>query len=265
MKTIYKVLISFVIGVCFIVAGISMGGAKQINKNQFAFMNHLDIEWSPNKKDDIEYIAQSSINELEIVTTVADIEFQEKKDIKNIQVDVSNVYSGLKVDEDGHKLIIKQPSYWINNGKSRKAKISIVVPQGYQFEKVEVNANLGETKIENLNTNDLSIENSMGKLTMEDVVCYNMEIDAGMSQTDLKKVTCYKNLNIDLGMGEVKILLNNHKHDYNYNVDVGMGEVQIGDEKFSGFAEKSSHHNDLKSCQIDVDCGMGSVKVEMED
>lgn len=270
MKTMYKVLISFIVGVCFIVVGVSIGGLNQIKMTQFPIFNHNNIEWISNKKEDIQYTAQSPVHELKLDTTIADIEIHEKSDVQDISVNIKNVYNGLKVYQEDDKLIITQPAYWQISGNSRKAKISMLVPKGFQFQEVDINTNTGKTYIENIYTKDLSIENNMGKLTMKNIVCHNMEVDTGMSQTDLNQVVCYQNLDVDLGMGKVNILLNQHKQDYSYSVDVGMGSVQIGNEEFSGFMEKTSHHNDshhndLGHCQIDVDCGMGSVKIEMEE
>lgn len=264
MKTVYKVLISFVIGVCLICIGIGFGGIQQMKVPYLLGLDNFQLIWSADKEDNIQYHVESTINELELNTTRADIEFYEKENLDDIEVKVSNVYSGFQINEENHKLVIYQPHYWFNYDDNKKLKIQIMMPQGYQFKNIDINANIGATTIENINTEDLYIENSMGKLTLNQVVCHNLDIDTGMSQTDLKHVNCQNHLNVDVGMGEVNILLNNRQLEYNYSVDVGMGSVQIGNEKFSGLKETHSH-NESQEQHIDVDCGMGSVKIEMED
>jgi len=241
-----------------------MGGIKEMKKTQLLFLNDFQFEWSANKKENIQYHASSSIEKLELDTTIADIQFYEKENLDEIIVNVSNVYSGFEVEEDHHKLTIDQPHYWTITDDSKKAKIEITIPKGMQFHEVDICANAGVTKTQNIKTKELSIENSAGKLTIDNIICNNMEIDAGMCQMDLSQVTCFNHLDIDMGMGDINILFNTDINDYTYSIDVGMGSVQIGDMKYSGIVEKDSHHTE-SSQHIDVDCGMGSVKIETEE
>lgn len=265
MKTAYKILISFLIGVCLIVIGVAIGGVEQMNISQFSFLKDFQLVWSADRKDDIQLKAASSIEDIEMNTSMADIEFYEEDHLDYVIVNASHIYSGFEVKQDKKKLIINQPHYWTTNDSQKRAKIKITVPKGMQFEEMNIKANAGMTIIKNVNAKDVCVENAAGKLTMNNIVCQNMEIDASMSQTDLSQVTCQNHLDIDLGMGDINILFNTHKQAYTYSVDVGMGSVQIGDEKFSGFVEKDSHHGSSHDHHIDVDCGMGSVKIEMEE
>lgn len=265
MKTRYKVLISLMIGICLIIVGVSIGGFGQMKLSRFDFLNDYDFIWSPNKIDDVEYQATSKINKIELNTSIAEIEFYEKNDIDNIVVTASHVYSGFEVKQNNHELKISQPHYQFINDRDKEAKIKIAVPKGYQFQKIDINTSVGTTMIQNMNAKEVSIDNSVGKLIIDQVVCHSLELDTGMSQTTISQLTCQNQLDIDVGMGEVHILLNGHKQDYNYSVEVGMGSVQIDDEKFSGFVEKDFHDTHLKDRYINVDCGMGSVNIEMED
>lgn len=64
MKTIYKVLISFLIGVCLIFAGLSIGGLSELG--EVGFLSRLNLRWSASEMSHKDFVASYDIDELSI-------------------------------------------------------------------------------------------------------------------------------------------------------------------------------------------------------
>lgn len=259
MKTIYKVLISFSIGICLIFVGISMGGLDDIYHVSWL----RNIHWHPRLINDIDFQCDRTVRDLELDVHYADVKFYTRDDLDSIQVNVKNVYNGFEIYQDGDELVINQPYYWWFSDYEI-TQIDIYVPEHSMFEKTDIVMSLGRVAIQNLCTVDLDIESSTGQLECHDFECQNINLDAGLGQTLFYNLTAHKSVDIDLGMGDVYMLLNGYEKEYNYTVDVGMGQVRIGEQKFSGIIDSSSHKK-RGYREIDIDCGFGNVEIEMEE
>lgn len=261
MKTIYKVLISFIIGLCLIFAGISLGGMNQLY--QFSWFDDFHVKWNAHSIHDIHFESDLTKDRIKINTSIAQVNMIEQN-VDHIRIDASNLYNGFEIYEEGNQIVIHQPHYWWRNANSYQAQIHIIVPINFEFQKIELNSSAGSTICHDFKAHSIDIDNSMGELIMNRVICESMEIDGGMSQTTINQLSCNSHLDAEVGMGAIDIDLYGHKSDYNYNVDVGMGSVQIGNEKFSGIAEKRTSSNHTNK-SIDIDCGMGSIDIRMEE
>ncbi len=256
MKTIYKVLISFSVGICLIVAGVGIGGLGYLYP--IPFIPH--VVWHPHSEENIRFEATEEIDNLKLELHKANVEFYTHQS-HSIQVEVDQVYSGFEVYVDGHELKIIQPNYWWFS-QYDAADIRIYLPEHFRFSETDVSMSLGWVQMNNLKTDDLKIDSYTGDFEMNDIQCQKLDLDAGVGSTKINHLSFQNQLDIDLGVGSVYVLLDGHEDEYSYNVDVGLGDVMIGDRSFSGIVD--THLNKRGHKNIDVDCGLGSVDIEME-
>ena len=68
--------------------------------------------------------------------------------------------------------------------------------------------------------------------------------------------------NIDCGMGAIKLELTGNDSDYSYDAKVGLGDFKFNKEKRSGVCQV--YANSHKENHFSVNCGMGSVNIQMK-
>lgn len=261
MKTIYKVLISFGVGICLIFVGVSLGGLQELP--QIGFFDTLNFKWHHKSIDDIEFHSERLADEIEINVHKGNVQFYEKDSIENIEIQAYDIYNGFEIYQKGDKLIIDQPHYlWF--GEYADAQIKVYVPVAYEFDKAKVNMSAGYLKVSGLKAEKIEANSAAGRLDLNSMICDKFDIDGGFGQTNVKYLTCRDKLDVNLGMGDVNVMLTGLQDEYNYSVDVGFGHVKIGDDEFSFIGDQKMNRG-TTSQLIDVDCGFGSVKIEMED
>lgn len=262
MKTIYKVLMTFIVGICLIFVGISIGGLNEIS--DISLIQDLNLSFHSKNIKDQQESYPLDITTLKIKTSVAKITISEHHQ-QSIDVSVQNIYDGFEIEKEGNTLYIKQPHYWLSDQTNDQAIINITVPEGYQFDYAEIINNIGKTECNELSAKEVYIENSLGKLTIDSINSSNISVDNSLGKISLSHLICNEILDLDCGMGSIDTKLIGKHHDFSYNIDVGMGSVQINNEDYSDYLEShhSQHHSSQKT--INVDCGMGSVNIEMED
>lgn len=259
MKTLYKVLISFGIGICFICVGISLGGLDDVYQISFV----KNVRWHPHEIQDISLEYDKSIRDLEINLHNAQVEFDTSHDINHIEIEAKQLYNGFEIYQKNQKLVIDQPHYWWFSDYEA-AQIKIIIPEDFTFDLTTIEMIAGKVNMNNLHTNDLDITVAAGQLELDGVNCYDFSLDSGLGQTLVYNLKGRGHIDVDLGLGDVYMLLEGNESEYNYNVNVGLGNVRIGHEEFSGIADRSSYNSRGRKT-IDVDCGLGSVDIEMEE
>lgn len=252
-----KVGIGIIIGLCLILGGIALGGLNEVT--DFHILNN--IRWNAVRKNDVNF-ESGLVKKIDIELNHGTVAFHQKDGLQDIEIDATNVYSGFEIYEERNQIVIKQPYYkWWENIQA--VQIDIYVPTHYSFEEIDINMSVGKAEFNNLSAYQINVDTAAGKLLMDGVICDELNIDASMGKTSLINCSVSHHVDIDLGMGDIDMLLDGHVDDYNYNVDVGMGNVTIGDYQFSGIADQTHYSAGTKT--IDVDCGMGNVTIEMED
>ena len=68
---------------------------------------------------------------------------------------------------------------------------------------------------------------------------------------------------IECGVGEVVLALDNKEEDFDYKVSCGIGSVLVGENSYSGFREKRKLTMGAGR-KMEIECGIGSVAVTFE-
>ena len=146
------------------------------------------------------------------------------------------------------------------NAMSSAGEIKLFVPADFYFEEVKLSIGAGAISgSSSWETGTLEVELAAGevKLSNVEVGSLNAEVGAGAMAYE---GSILKEADVECGMGEINLKLDDSQADYNYDVEVAAGEVTIGSESFGGIAgERNINNNAAKN--INVECAMGSIEV----
>lgn len=261
MKTIYKVLISFGIGICLIFAGLSIGGLSELS--EVGLLGHLNLRWGSHEIDDRDFTASYNIDNLEVNVHNGNVQFHTDSHIESIRITAHQLYNGFDIYQKGDKIVVEQPHYWWFAQKYERAQIDIYIPENMTLDTVKLNMSAGVLNVNDLKAKTVKVDAAAGRVKVNQLECQELKVNTAMGQTSLQKVTVHEKASIDVGAGSASIHLSGSENDYDTSVSVGLGHVKVGDTSFSGIADRDSHHNDGKT-KLDIDCGLGNVNVEME-
>lgn len=185
---------------------------------------------------------------------------------------------------DGDTLIVKYDED--NHVKNSSPKIELALPEGASFEKITINTGAveGEISLENITCKNLDVNVGAGDLQVERfVVTDKLELAIGAGNVEIKdgeykdvKVECgVGNLELSgkvsgditghCGMGEMELNLKGKESNYNYKLSCGLGQIEINDTKYSNITGSKKIQNESAIGTIDLDCGMGSISVEIKE
>ncbi len=227
-----------IIGIISIVAAFMMG----LNWNQLVEMaenGELAIQ-----KDDFKYENHTEHGDF----TNLDIEFSAGSlnivydDVKDIKVDQDGM-KNFSFRKDGNTLEIRAEKSIFSTGAN--GNITIIVPEGYVFDKVDLEMGAGQADISDLRANILDIE-------------------VGAGQADLLDIDV-QYFNASAGAGQIQAELVGNETDYNYDVECGIGEIVIGNNSYGGFGRDTNIENPGAERKLDVECGVGQITIEFQE
>ena len=210
-------------------------------------------------------------------------------DIKSISINVSaarlNIKTGdsFNIESNHQKLSVK-----VNKGcleisekdkfiglKSADIVIDVFIPQGFVFENARIETGAGKVTIDTVSAANLSLElgageavikslnadkkaeidGGAGKLTVNSGKLCNLEADLGVGEFDLT-AALDGNININHGVGALKLNIEGAADDYTIELDKGLGKVTVGNQELSDGAVFGTGSN-----RIELDGGVGEIKV----
>lgn len=252
-----KTGITFLVGIVLIIIGVIFGGLHHMDH----LSNLSSYRWRRQQESDISYNTTHA-SSLDIRVHFANIQFYQTQE-EDIRVEASHIYNGFQVYEKNNTLIIEQPHYlWWNDADT--SFISVYLPETMVLDEVQIDMSAGKTTLSDLKARQVDIDTIAGELNLDDVKCETMDIDASMGQTIINHLQINKRLDIDLGLGDIYILIDDYEEAYNYSVDVGLGNVSIGHQQFSGIVDRLNQ-SVFSAPMLDIDCGLGNVDIEMEE
>ena len=242
MKTRYKVLISFLLGICFISIGIHLGGGQELD--ELSWFQDIDLRWNAQRTHDQEHVFEN-IRELELDLSHANVQIHEDNSHhQQIKVVARHLYETFEMKQEHDTLKIEQAHSLLKKYNEGSTQIDIYIPSGYVFDEVDIDAVSGHNVIRNINTHIMNLDASMGKI-------------------DIQNLKCMRELKVDGALGKVNINLIGNEDDFDYQVSTFLGSLSIGDEHYAGLSSHKSLQNNAKF--IDVDSFAGKIKITMEE
>ena len=158
-------------------------------------------------------------------------------DVEKIQIDYEHVV--------GFSSSIKDGTLEIEGGlgvsDNSNASLVIIIPRDMEFEKVDLEIGASEATISDLKADKLKVAVGVGEATLR-----KLEV---------------KELDAEAGVGQLNIELVGKEEDYSYDLDCGIGAIVIGDNSYGGFGTSHNVNYPDAKCHMDIECGVGEVKV----
>ena len=201
---------------------------KEDNSGKFPFFNHENShDYEKCENLDIEFLA-GSLNIL-------------YDDVEKIKVDQEGIRD-FSAKMEGHTLKIRVRKNWISSGA--KGYLTIIIPEDYVFEKVDLEIGAGQAEIDDLRAKSL-------------------EIEVGAGQAEIMNLDV-KHFSASAGAGQIEAELVGSEQDYNYDVECGIGEIVIGESSFAGLGRDARVDNPGADRKLDVECGVGQISIEFQ-
>lgn len=209
------------------------------------FMNHRVVSGkNQNTKFVDKDITFENIKNLDIEIGVTEMNI-ETYDGDEFKIEARDVPKEITYEKDGDTLIIDDESDegtnwgWANHSP----KITLYVPKNVEFKEVELNVGVGALKASDFKVKDINIDSGVGSITLDGKITGDAEISNGV--------------------GTVKLNLEGSEDDFNYNIGGGLGSIKIGSNKFNSI-DNDEHIDNNASKEMDIDCGVGTIKVTFD-
>ena len=214
------------------------------------------------------YSVSDNINKLKVEINAADFIIKQGD---NFLIE-SNLKT-LTVDDKDDSLTIKESKKI--PGSYSGALLTLYVPSGVAFEKVNVVTGAGKLTVENLMSDKINfelgagevnisnlvvnskakIEGGAGKITVLDGVLTDLDVDMGIGQLNLTSCLLGE-CEFDLGVGESNITVIGNKSDYKLDVEKGIGNVSIDGQSVPEIKNQGNGNN-----SIEINGGIGAINL----
>jgi len=155
-------------------------------------------------------------------------------------------------------------NFWSHNRRSRIVpRILVTLPANASVGKLRIAVGAGKlvSKKLSLKCNSGNINVDAGNLVLEGIYGGKIDMRCGMGNLEFTgSVT--GSVNLDCGMGNVKLELKGDAKNYSYDAKVGLGDFRFNGEKKSGVCQ--IYNNQKLENHLSVNCGMGSVNIEIK-
>ena len=155
-------------------------------------------------------------------------------------------------------------NFWSHNRRSRIVpRILVTIPANASVGKLRIAVGAGKlvSKKLSLKCNSGNINVDAGNLVLEGIYGGKIDMRCGMGNLEFTgSVT--GSVNLDCGMGNVKLELKGDAKNYSYDAKVGLGDFRFNGEKKSGVCQ--IYNNQKLENHLSVNCGMGSVNIEIK-
>lgn len=145
--------------------------------------------------------------------------------------------------------------------------IKVYYPKNADLKLVDIDLDMGDCDISNLNVQSLNSVLSMGSFRMEGSRAADMNIELDMGDLKILSSDVTKGLTAELDMGSAELSLysindelaidENFVHDYGYALETEMGEVWVNGK------EEGNSANLNGDVIIKISCDMGDIELEL--
>ena len=214
----------------------------------------------------------SEIDTLDIEVAYSELTI---KKADSLRVETNN--NNIKFSQENKELQIKEKKHkWFSINE--RQELIVYIPENIELEKVRIvtgagkinidnlkterlafELGAGEAEIKNLNvTKDCEVDGGAGKLTIVSGNINDLNLDMGVGETNLNTILTGKS-EINAGVGNLNINLQNSKESYRIKADKGIGNIKIDGKEISN-GEVYGNGSNL----IDIDGGIGNIEIDFE-
>jgi len=282
--------VCILVGIIMLIGVVASGGANvvaealrdgvYISENGFhvggsvIFEDTADMKFDEGKEMEF---AAGEIKNLDIELAAGTFEIVEGDDDKIIirsakKIRAAQSGSTLKIDTGKR---VKVHFFGISDEGNH---VEITLPKDKEFHTIDLEIGAGTMNVDTLVGEDLELEIGAGEIIVDELACEKAKISVGAGKAVIDSGSA-EELDLDVGMGEIwyagslagdldadcgmgnmDVRLDAKEEDYNYKIDVGMGNITVGNASYGGMAQSKEIDNDADG-EMDLDCGMGNIKV----
>ena len=222
------------------------------------------------------YAVASRISELKIHINAADLTIKEGG-----RFSVESNLKNLTVEEKNGCLILKDLTTIKLNGSNayRDAVLTVYVPAGTVFEKINLNTGAGrvtagELRAETVDlelgagdalidtlvaTKSADIEGGAGRIAISGGALHNLELGMGVGQLNLTSALTGE-CQLELGIGESNITLIGSREAYELDIEKGIGEIRVDGKVVSDYGSSGNG-----TAEVKIQGGIGAINVEFKE
>lgn len=164
----------------------------------------------------------------------------------------------------------------------KDAVITLYIPQGYYFDRVEIDLGAGEVEAEEIFAKELTAKIGAGKVVIDQCDADKLDINVGAGDFEVDDVQtdelkCEVGMgNISLSgtingdakaeciMGNISLKLSNAETDFDYKLEAYEGNITLGGKEHSKLVSEEKIDNDA-SQKMKLKCSMGNIDVSFEE
>ena len=190
---------------------------------------------------------------------------------------------GLKCFEQNGTLYLKGTrDFFVKTGEH---SVTLYIPEGVDFEEVEIELGAGKGIITDLTAGEIDIQVGAGKLSCENITTDKLDIEIGAGKMDFEDCAV-QDISLDVGAGKLNyegtidgdaevscavgkatLVLDGAYEDFDYNFDVAAGNFNIIKEdgtqvSYDGIADNRLDNEADK--KMNIDCAVGKLEIQFE-
>ena len=218
------------------------------------------------------YSVAAEIRNLDIQIHAADLYI-----IEGEAFSVESNLKHLKVEEKGGLLTVQETKRF--TGAYNGAVLTVYVPAGTVFDKVNLTTGAGRLTVGNLSSGTLDfvlgagdvsidslvatkyadIEGGAGRITVSGGALKGLDLEMGVGQLNLTSALT-GDCQLELGVGESNITLIGGKEDYKLDLEKGLGSIFVDGKKVSDYGSSGNGTN-----KVEINGGVGAIHVEFKE
>lgn len=219
-------------------------------------------------------------------------------DVNSLDIELGGCLFETRISEDGDfhletsgidriQSYVEQGKLYIKSVKtslflgSSASKITLYVPEGQHYDRVDIDLGAGEIVIDGLSAVEVSLEVGAGQIKVKNLKAKVLEAEVGMGQIELPDMDVDQ-LEAEVGMGELagsgsinvrallecsmgnlELKLIGSQQDFNYRLDAAAGNIDLGRDSFGGLAQTRRIDNGAAKT-IEADCSMGNITISFK-
>lgn len=273
MKNKILVILSIlIIGCLLFYVGYKLGGLSENKflsgvfekKNAGSWDQSLSSNDVENSEDFIPMTTVEGVDSLDIDVGLSNLIISSiDEDLISYEVEqISNGKFKSKVKD--HKLYISfvrpKKGLFGYNSKNSDTKIKIYIPKNLHLKLIDIDAGVGNIKIDNIKVGRFSLDAGVSSVNIKDSEIKNFKIEQGVGSVSLYNVKIGEDCKVSGGVGSFYALLAGTAKDYDIVCEQGLGGIRINGSKLSsskGFKDTSK--------KIHIEGGVGSINIEFSE
>lgn len=259
-----------IIGVICCITGVILGGASygktlkswKMDDENFQKLNAVSSEIEGDEQKTF-----CGIEELDVEVSEVNVVIDEYNG-KYLAVETSNIPESV-LDEISYTADESELKIELKDSKKIKKLLSgnteptikIKVPF-YSLQEADISVDSGILQIGQIQTEELHVEVGAGQARVNRFVSDYAEFHCGAGEMQITGEA--DSTDIECGVGNVNYIVNGAENEYNYEVKSSIGKVSVGNDTSEGLNPKWRKWDDMAEKEINIECGLGEVRVEFK-